>query len=105
MAEANLTDENFESEVLKKAGIVLVDFWAPWCGACKAVAPTLEEITKEADGFAVAKLNVDEGKETSAKYGIMSIPTVIIFKDGEIKKTLVGARSKEEYIKEISELK
>ncbi len=88
-----LTDENFEQEVVgPETGVVFVDFWAPWCGPCKMIGPVIEEIAKEYDSKArIAKLNVDENQKTAAKYDIMSIPTMLIFKDGKEVDKLIGA--------------
>ena len=98
MAEITLTDQNFNDYVTNAKGVILVDFWAPWCGPCRMLGPIIEEIAKDADGFKVAKLNVDENQGTSGKYGVMSIPTVLLFKDGEVVETLVGVKSKESYL-------
>ena len=90
------TDQNFEAEVLKSEKPVLVDFWAAWCGPCQMMGPIIEEIAEEVkDKYKVGKLNVDENRETASKYGIMSIPTLIIFKGGKEVKQLVGVQSKE----------
>jgi len=90
--EVKLNDTNFEDEVLKSNLPVLVDFWAPWCGPCSMVAPVVEEIAKEYEGrLKVCKLNVDEGPKTASKYGIMSVPTLIIFKDGKTVDIIIGA--------------
>lgn len=90
------TDQNFETEVLKSEKPVLVDFWAEWCGPCQMMGPIIDELAEEVkDEYKVGKLNVDESRETAAKYGIMSIPTLIIFKDGKVVKQLVGVQSKE----------
>lgn len=90
------TDQNFEAEVLKSDQPVLVDFWAAWCGPCQMMGPIIEELAEELKGkYKIGKLNVDENRETAAKYGIMSIPTMIIFKSGKEVKQLVGAQSKE----------
>jgi thioredoxin 1 len=90
--EVQLSDTNFEEEVLKSELPVLVDFWAVWCGACSMVAPVVEEITNEYVGkLKVCKLNVDEGPKTASKYGIMSIPTLGIFKGGELVEQVIGA--------------
>lgn len=93
----NLTDGNFEQEVLKEDLPVLVDFWAPWCGPCVGFAPVVENIAQEYSGkFKVCKLNVDEASEKASSYEIMSIPTLIIFKSGKIKEKTIGALSKSE---------
>ncbi|OGI37539.1 MAG: thioredoxin [Candidatus Moranbacteria bacterium RIFOXYD1_FULL_44_12] len=90
------TDQNFEAEDLKSDKPVLVDFWAAWCGPCQMMGPIIEELAEEVkDKFKVGKVNVDENRETAAKYGIMSIPTLIIFKGGKEMQQLVGAQSKE----------
>lgn len=88
----SLTEKNFQSEVLNANGVVLVDFWAPWCGPCRMVAPILEELSKEYDGLVkIVKVNVDENPTLASQYGIMSIPTMIIFKDGKKADQIVGA--------------
>lgn len=93
--EIILNDTNFEEEVLKADVPVLVDFWAPWCGPCKMIAPVVEEIARDYDGkVKVAKLNVDEAPQTASEYQIMSIPTLAIFKSGKIVDTIVGAVAK-----------
>ena len=93
-AITEVTDNNFDAEVLESPQPVLVDFWAPWCGPCRIVAPHLEELNNERDDLTVVKLNVDENPQTAAKYGIMSIPTLILFKNGEVAKQVVGALPK-----------
>jgi len=91
----HVTDATFEDEVLKADGPVLVDFWADWCGPCKMIAPILDEIAREYAGrLKVAKLNIDENPATPPKYGIRGIPTLMLFKDGEVQATKVGAASK-----------
>jgi len=90
-----VTDETFEQEILKSEGSVLVDYWADWCGPCKMIAPILEEIAEEYAGkVKVAKLNIDENPETPPKYGIRGIPTLMLFKNGNVEATKVGAMSK-----------
>jgi len=91
----HVTDDTFEVEVLQAQTPVLVDYWAEWCGPCKAIAPTLEEVAKDYAGkLKVAKVNVDENQEIPRKYGIRGIPTLMLFKNGEIEATKVGALSK-----------
>ena len=95
--EIKITDANFEQEVLKSDIPVLVDFWAPWCAPCLMVAPVVEEIAKEYTGkLKVCKLNVDEAPNTASRYGVMSIPTLAVFKDGEVVDKVVGALPKSE---------
>jgi len=95
--EIKITDTNFEQEVLKSDIPVLVDFWAVWCAPCLMVAPVVKEIAKEyRDKLKVCKLNVDEAPNTASRYGIMSIPTLAVFKDGEVVDRIVGALPKSE---------
>lgn len=90
-----LTNENFDSEVVSHEGTVLVDFWAPWCGPCRMVGPVVEQIATEYAGRAkVAKLNTDEASDIASRYGIRSIPTLLFFKNGEVVQQLVGAYPK-----------
>ncbi len=97
MAEIIITKENFENEVLNSDKPVLVDFWAQWCGPCRMLGPIIEEIANDYEGkVKVGKVNVDEQPNLASKYGIASIPTVIVFKNGKPEKTLVGLRSKNE---------
>ncbi len=95
---AEFTDANFQSEVLGSDQPVLVDFWAAWCGPCRVVGPTIEELAGQYDGTVrVGKLNVDENQKTATEFGINSIPSVLVFKDGEVVETLVGVQPKERY--------
>ena len=97
--EIKLSTENFEKEVLKSEKPVLVDFYADWCGPCNAMAPVIEELATELDGKAkVGKINVDENSDIAVEYNVMSIPTLIIFKNGKEEKRLVGLRDKEELL-------
>jgi thioredoxin 1 len=101
----NLNDKNFEESVSKPGLPVLVDFWAPWCGPCQIVGPIIEELAKENEGkIKVGKINVDESPQIAAKFGIMSIPTVILFKEGKEVTRKVGFESKESLVKLISDL-
>lgn len=93
-----LSDDNFSEKVLNQEGLVLVDFWAPWCGPCRMVGPVIEELAEDFTGkVSVGKLNVDENEVTAAKYQVMSIPTVILFKNGQPVDKLVGAMPAENY--------
>ncbi|MFO7807469.1 MAG: thioredoxin [Candidatus Moraniibacteriota bacterium] len=95
-------EDNFEEEVLKSDKPVLVDFWAPWCGPCQMMGPIIDELAEEVEGKAkVGKVNIDENSSIAQKYGIMSIPTLIIFKDGEIVKQITGVQSKEALMEEL----
>lgn len=96
MAVGKVSDANFETDVLKASGPVVVDFWAEWCGPCRMIAPALEEIAGQlGEKVKIVKLNVDENPNTAAKYGIMSIPTLMLFKDGQIASRQVGAAPKQ----------
>ncbi|WP_062047843.1 thioredoxin [Bacillus sp. JCM 19034] len=94
MAIVNVTDQTFSSETSE--GVVLVDFWAPWCGPCKMIAPVLEELDSEmGDKAKIVKLNVDDNQETAGKYNVMSIPTLLVFKDGDVVDQVVGFQPKD----------
>ena len=97
----DVTDDNFDVEVLESETAVLVDFWAPWCGPCRVVSPVLEEIHGEREDLRVVKLNVDENQVTAAKYEVMSIPTLIVFKNGEPAKKIIGAMPKKRLQQEL----
>ena len=104
MATKAITDENFDSEVIKWSKPSVVDFWAEWCGPCKQIGPALEEISEElSDQVVIAKHNIDEEPNTPTKYGIRGIPTMLLFKDGELKSTKVGATTKSNIISWIKE--
>ena len=98
MAEFTVTKENFEAEVLNSEIPVLVDFWAPWCAPCRMLLPVVEEIAAERSDIKVGKVNVDEQMELARKFRVMSIPTLMIFKGGEMVKKTLGAMSKEELL-------
>ena len=103
-ATVTATDADFEEKVLKSDKPVLVDFWAEWCGPCRMVAPALEAIAEEhADKLTVVKLNIDENPATAARYGIMSIPTMNVYKGGDVVKTIVGAKPKAAIEKDLTE--
>lgn len=101
MAIVNVTDDNFSQETAD--GLVLIDFWAPWCGPCKMIAPVLEEIDSEmGDKVKIVKLNVDENQDTAGRYGIMSIPTLLLMKDGNIVDQVIGFQPKENLVSVIN---
>jgi thioredoxin 1 len=96
MSVLTLTQNNFQQEVLNSEKTVLIDFWAPWCGPCRMVSPVVDEIAEESAGkVKVGKVNVDEQPELASQFGVMSIPTLVVMKDGKVASTSVGARSKE----------
>ncbi|MEV4915320.1 thioredoxin [Streptomyces tirandamycinicus] len=102
MALKTVTDATFEEEVLKSDKPVLVDFWAEWCGPCRQIAPSLEAIAAEhGEKLEVVKLNIDENPATAAKYGVMSIPTLNVYQNGEVAQTIVGAKPKAMLVREL----
>jgi thioredoxin 1 len=100
-AITDVTDSNFQAEVLESTEPVLVDFWAPWCGPCRVIAPALEEIVEERDDLRVVKLNVDDNQQTAARYNVLSIPTLILFRNGEVAHQIIGAMPKKRLVQEI----
>ncbi len=103
MKPIEITDDNFETEVIKSDKPVLIDFWAIWCGPCKLIAPIVEELASEYEGkLKVGKLDVDSNQQTSIKYGVRSIPTLLVFKDGELKDTVIGAVPKANIVDKLS---
>jgi thioredoxin 1 len=103
MKPVEITDQNFETEVIKSDKPVLIDFWAVWCGPCKLIAPIVEELANEYDGkVKIGKLDVDSNQQTSIKYGVRSIPTLLLFKDGNLKDTIIGAVPKSKIVEKIN---
>ncbi len=99
----NLTDATFDEQIGAASGAVVVDFWAEWCGPCKMIAPILDEIAAENAGVTIAKLNIDENLDITRRFDVMSIPTLIVFKDGQAVKRLVGAKPKGALVQELAE--
>lgn len=103
MKPTTISDDNFESEVLKSDKPVLIDFWATWCGPCRTIAPIVEEIASEYNGkVKVGKLDVDNNQQTAIKYGVRSIPTLLVFKNGEVKETIIGAVPKGQIVQKLN---
>ena len=104
MADLNFTDSGFKTEVLESKTPVIVDFWAPWCAPCRIVSPIIDELAQEFEGkVKVGKLNVDENTQIASQYNVMSIPSIVFFKNGKPVRTMVGAQSKENYKRAIEE--
>jgi len=103
MKPIEITDDNFEAEVTKSDKPVLIDFWAVWCGPCKLIAPIVEELATEYDGkVKIGKLDVDSNQQTSIKFGVRSIPTLLLFKDGNLKETIIGAVPKSKIVEKLN---
>jgi thioredoxin 1 len=105
MGDLNFTDQSFNQEVVGNKEAVVVDFWAPWCGPCRVVSPIIDELAQEFAGkIKIGKINVDENSQTANQYNVMSLPSVVFFKNGQPVKTMVGAQSKEDYRQEIKQI-
>ena len=105
MAKIEFTDQNFEQEVLKADVPVVVDFWAVWCGPCKLIAPIMDELSEQfGDKAKIGKLDVDVNQQTAIKYGVRSIPTVLFFKDGEVRDIVIGAVNKQVFVQKLQNL-
>ena len=103
MSLVEITDDNFETEVIKSDKPVLIDFWAVWCGPCKLIAPIVEELATEYDGkVKIGKLDVDSNQQTSIKFGVRSIPTLLLFKEGKLKETIIGAVPKKNIVDKLN---
>jgi thioredoxin 1 len=98
----SVTDETFEHDVLRSGKAVIVDFWAPWCGPCKAIEPALDELSETTDKVEFVKLDIDENPRTANTYGVLSLPTVMLFEGGELRETVYGARPKKHFEKTFS---
>ena len=101
MALTEVTDSNFQAEVIESETATLVDFWAPWCGPCRVVGPVLEEIAEERDDLRIVKLNVDDNQQTAAQYQVLSIPTMILFRNGAEAKKIIGAFPKKKILEQL----
>jgi thioredoxin 1 len=99
-AVIEFTDDNFESEVLKADGPVLVDFWAPWCGPCRAIAPMIDQLAQENSSAKIGKLNIDDAPATAQQYGITGIPTLLLFKNGEVAHSFRGGNTSKDALQE-----
>ncbi len=101
-AVLEFTDDNFDTEVLQADGAVLVDFWAPWCGPCRQIAPVIEELAKENPGVKIGKVNIDDNPSAAERFGVNSIPTLIVFRNGQVSDSFVGVRPKSQLQSAIS---
>lgn len=105
MATVHANNDDFQKEVIDQKGVVLVDFYADWCGPCKATEPIIEELSESMKDVKFVKVDVDANQETAGKYSVFSIPTFLVLKDGEVKSQFVGAQSKDHFIEEINKVK